>query len=44
MDPKERVELLDHEKDRQGAELGHYIECITFTDEGREWIKEIPRN
>lgn len=26
------------------AELGHYIECITFTKEGREWVKEIPRN
>lgn len=26
------------------AELGHYIECITFTPEGREWVKEIPRN
>jgi len=26
------------------AELGHYIECITFTQEGREWVKSIPRN
>jgi hypothetical protein len=26
------------------AELGHYIECITFTKEGWEWVKEIPRN
>lgn len=26
------------------AELGHYIECITFTEEGREWVKQIPRN
>jgi hypothetical protein len=26
------------------AELGHYIECITFTEEGREWVATIPRN
>jgi hypothetical protein len=26
------------------AELGHYVECITFTEKGREWVRSIPRN
>jgi hypothetical protein len=25
-------------------ELGHYVEGITLTEKGREWVKTIPRN